>query len=826
MLLFSPSVELLALITAAFGAGAGFAYLLVRRERRALAFDVRSLWERLDAIFYRSPLAISLCELDFATAGLRVLDCNEEACVLHGGSRDELLSAGVRMKSDSKEFIQRVQAWFQTPRPSELWRGETRLRKLNGTEVPVAYVWAKVEIGDRELVLVVESDVSEQRRAETALKESEQRFRQLVETADCLLWKARVHEIDGKLVWKFDVPLSGLKQRIFTAAGVGIDESHLWNGFNLPELAAMNERCASALKENAAGYRQEFRMLLPQETLWLHEHVAIERLGVNEWDLVGVIIDITRLKEMEAAKRTSEERNLLVLKASNDGIWDYDVMANTMAASERCRAMLGLPPDEMPQNVNAWRARIHPGDLAVEEAAWKKYQGTGEPCVYQARFRHHDGSWRWFMVRAISVHDNAGELIRVIGSHTDITELKRNDSELQQGRRLRAIGELVGGIAHEFNNLLTPMLLQTTMMTDTAGAPVALKKQLKPVIGAILEARELTQRILTFGRRSSVDTEALDLAASVNDNLALLRHTIDRRVVLNVIHAGGPLWICQNRTDVAQIFINLMLNARDTLLEKLGGPTESGWIPTITVGLATVDASASRGSGSLDSNECSGLEAVKWHRLTVHDNGMGMSEEVRERIFEPFYTTKEVGQGTGLGLATVWHLVKTMGGSVEVETRVGAGSVFHVSLPGAAVPANYETQAEEKEKASITPRERVARILLVEDQADVATTLSHILETWGHRVTTLEDGAAAIRRLANTNNDFDVCITDLNMPGATGFDVIRQLRFTNSPIRIIAMGGYLTAGVRQDLEELKVDAVLSKPFSIEDIAAAIRLAGW
>jgi PAS domain S-box-containing protein len=797
---------------------------MMRRERRALALDVRSLWERLDAIFYRSPLAISLCELDLSNAGLRVLDCNEEACVLHGGSRDEVLSAGVRMKSDSNAFIQQIQTWFRTPRPTKLWRGETNLKKLNGAEVPIAYVWAKVEIGDRELVLVVERDVSEQRRAETALKESEKRFRQLVETADCLLWKAHVQEISGEMVWKFDVPLSGLKQRIATAANITFNEAGLWHGLNLPEMGAMNDRCMAALKENETSYRQEFRLLLPHETMWLHEQVTIERLGPGEWNLVGAIVDVTRLKETEAARRTSEERNRLVLKASNDGIWDYDVTAKVMAASERCRTMLGLRPDEMPHNVSAWRVRIHPDDLGVEEAAWKKYRGRGEPCVYQARFRHHDGSWRWFMVRAISVSDEAGELIRVVGSHTDITELKRNDSELQQGRRLRAIGELVGGIAHEFNNLLTPMLLQTTMMTDAVGAPVEMKKQLKPVIGAILEARELTQRILTFGRRSSVDAESLDLAASVNDNLTLLRHTIDRRVVLKVIPAKRPLWIYQNRTDIAQIIINLILNARDTLLEKAGEPTEPGWIPTITIRMATLAVNGGRNSGLHDPSGSVEADAANWHRMTVEDNGMGMSEEVRERIFEPFYTTKEVGQGTGLGLATVWHLIKTMGGRVEVETRVGLGSVFHVSLPVAAAPTNSEAQPEEKLVAA--PRGNAARILLVEDQPDVASSLSRILGNWGHGVTVLDNGATAIERLVEAGNDFDVCITDLNMPGATGFDVIRQIRRASSPIKIVAMGGYLTAAVRQELEMLKVDAIVPKPFSIEDIAAAMRVSGW
>ncbi|HTO05046.1 MAG TPA: PAS domain S-box protein [Opitutus sp.] len=808
-------------MAATFGAGAGFAYVLIRRERRALAFEVRSLWERLDAIFYRSPLAVSLCELDLHNAGIRVLDCNEEAAVLHGGSRDEVIAAGVRMKSESKETIEQVQAWFRAPRPAELWRGETNLRKLNGAEVPIAYVWARVEIGDRELVLVVERDVSEQRQAESALKDSEQRFRQLVETADCMLWKARLREVDGKLEWKFDVPLSGLRQRLFAAVDrTTSDESSLWSGFNLPELPAMDERCKAALRECQESYRQEFRLLLPNETMWLQETVAIEHLGPKEWDLVGVIVDITRLKETEAAMRASEERHRLVLQASNDGIWDYDVAAKSMAASERCRSMLGLRSEEVPQSVEAWRLRIHPEDLDVEEAAWKKYRGTGEPCVYQARFRHADGSWRWFMVRAISVTDETGMLVRIIGSHTDITELQRNDRELQQSRRLRAIGELVGGIAHEFNNLLTPMLLQTTMMTDAPEASLALREQLKPVIGAVKEARELTQRILTFGRRSSVNAEALDLTAAVDDNLALLRHAIDRRVVLDVKTPESPLWVYQNRTDVAQIVVNLVLNARDTLMEKIAGCTEIGWIPTISIRLTTEHRStAANGSLAEDAN-LSGI----WHRVTIRDNGMGMTEQVRERMFEPFYTTKEVGQGTGLGLATVWHLIKTMGGRVETETTVGSGSAFHISLPATAAPLAMLETVRGRRRGMVG--DKFARILLVEDQPEVAESLSRILEMWGHRVTILRDGVSALRELTTSAGNFDVCITDLNMPGATGFEVVRMIREKKLPLKVIVMGGYLTAPIRQDLEAATVDAIVPKPFSMEDLEAAIRVSGW
>jgi PAS domain S-box-containing protein len=809
-----------ALCVAAFAAGLAGAYVFFHRERRGFVLELRSLWERLDAIFYRSPLAASLCEVDLEAGKLRVIDCNEQAAELHGGSRDNLLAEHGANLGETAVEVARAKLWLRLPRPAPLWHGEKLLKRLDGTEVPIAYVWSRVEIGERELVLMVERDISEQRRAEAALKESEQRFRRIVETADCLLWNAHVTAVSGRLEWKYHIPLSGLGARLCEATGLAFDEREMWKHFNLPERAEAEERCWDALMSNEPSYRQEFRVLLPRETVWLQEQVEIERLGSSEWNLVSVIVDITRLKETEAAMRISEDRNRLVLKASNDGIWDFDVAAGRMVTSDRCRAMLGLTPEQMPTTAEGWRERIHPDDLAVEAAAWKKHQGSGEPCVYQTRFKHQDGSWRWFMVRAMTVTNESGALIRVIGSHTDISELKRNDGELQQGRRLRAIGELVGGIAHEFNNLLTPMLLQTTMMRDGHAPGQDLKQQLKPVIDAVTAARELTQRILTFGRRSAVNAETLDIVAAVNEHLDFLRNTIDRRVRLEVIPAPTPLWVTQNRTDVAQVVINLVLNARDTLLEKASAEPPQSWVPCIEIRFATVDKPRALRDTADETTPASG----PCHCLTVRDNGMGMSDEVRERLFEPFYTTKVVGQGTGLGLATVWHLVKTMGGRVEVDTVIGEGSAFHVLIPaaiGAAIPARPVPARSPRPTVSVN----VARILVVDDQPAVAALLSRIFELWGHRVTVLEDGTAALNKLAQDPAGFDICVTDLNMPGATGFDVIRAIRDRNLAIKVVVMGGYITAEVRQTLDQLKIDAILPKPFSIEDIATALRACG-
>ncbi len=804
------------LAAAAFGAGVAVAYALFRRERRGFMLELRSLWERLDAMFYRSPLAVLLCEPEAEAGRLRVIDANEQACQLHGATREQLLAAEPRALGETAEEQAGARLWLRAPRSAGLWRGERRLRRSDGVELAVAFVGTRVEIGGRDLVLVVERDVSEQRQAEAALKDSEQRLRQLIQSANCLLWKAQVTDVDGALQWSFDIPRSGLRQRLLDAAGLPFQADVLWRRFDIPEFGEMDLRCRSALQGDVPRYQQEFRILVPAGTIWLQEEVEVQRLGPSAWSLVGVVVDITRLKETEAAVRASEERNRLVLEASNDGIWDYDVKTGRMTASERCRAMLGLAAEAMPREPEAWLARIHDEDLPAVKRAWARFHATGEPEVFQARHRHADESWRWLMVRLIAVREPGGPLRRIIGSHTDVSELKRADGELQQGRRLRAIGELVGGIAHEFNNLLTPMLLQTTMMRDGFARGGDLKEQLKPVIAAIGEARELTQRILTFGRRASVNVETLDFRAAVHDNLELLRHTIDRRVQLKILPGPGGLWISQNRTDVAQIVINLILNARDTLLEKAAGRPPAEWVPSIEIELTTVERVAL--SAGVASRRC--------HVLTVRDNGMGMTEEVRERIFEPFYTTKEVGQGTGLGLATVWHLIKTMGGEVEVETQAGGGSEFHVLLPAVEAAVPDAEPGATAVRVGADEGSRLARILLADDQPDVATTLSQILERWGHTVTVVSDGSAAMRELALRPRDFDVCITDLNMPGATGFDVVRMIRTQELPVKVVVIGGYLTAQVRRTLAELRVDATVPKPFSMEDITAALRSCGW
>ena len=249
--------------------------------------------------------------------------------------------------------------------------------------------------------------------------------------------------------------------------------------------------------------------------------------------------------------------------------------------------------------------------------------------------------------------------------------LQTMDSELAQGRRLRAVGEMVGGIAHEFNNLLTPIVLKVELLREERQSDPVLQRELDVIAGAADRAATLTRRLLTFGRKVDHEPAHVHLSEIVAANVDLVLPTCDSRIAL-VVDAPPQLpALFQNPADLHQVVLNLLMNARDTLHEKLERDATAEATVTVRVALLM----PTNGSGPAGGQ-----------RLSVSDTGMGMPREVLERIFEPFFSTKEVGRGTGLGLATVWHLVQGFGGRVEVDSTPGVGTTFRVDMPRQAPP--------------------------------------------------------------------------------------------------------------------------------------------
>jgi PAS domain S-box-containing protein len=539
------------------------------------------------------------------------------------------------------------------------------------------------------------------------------------------------------------------------------------------------------------------------------------------------MIGVDRDLSADRARRDSEEQlhrsaelNQLVLRASNDGVWDWDTTANRITFSDRNREMLGYTAEELPDDSAAWLALVHPEDEARREDLLHRHWEEGAPYVFQFRARHKDGTWRWIVSRAITLFDAERRPIRMVGCRTDVTEMKRIDAELLQSRKLRAVGEMVGGIAHEFNNLLTPMLLHAEMLALEYDRNALVASHLGPIRIGIDRARELTQRILTFGRRSVDACEFIGLEGVVRDNLNFLAQTIDRRIRITAFPAAVPAVVWANRSDLNQLVVNLVLNARDTLMEKAGSSPPAGWTPQIEILLESVvrPSGAREGTGP-QMPQC-------WRRLTVRDNGLGMTDEVRERVFEPFFTTKTVGQGTGLGLATVWHVSSTLGGWIEVESKAGEGAAFHVFLPAAAdnttvAPSPGAPPAATPIVWSPQAGKRLS-VLLVEDCEIVAHATERMIASFGHDVELVTDGRAAWAVLSARAERYDLVFTDLNLPGLSGVELVRRLRGVAYKGRVVVYSGYFSRESEGELIALNVNHLLPKPFGRAQLAPLLE----
>jgi PAS domain S-box-containing protein len=394
----------------------------------------------------------------------------------------------------------------------------------------------------------------------------------------------------------------------------------------------------------------------------------------------------------------------------------------------------------------------------------------------------------------------------------DVTARKQLDAEIAQSRKLRAVGELVGGIAHEFNNLLTPVMLKVGEIQIDRAHDRGLQEDVAVIAKAAQRAADLTRRLLTFGRKAEAGAETVRLETVIAGCFDLLQHTVDRRIRWESSVPTGLPALRFSASDLNQVLINLLINARDTLLEKLEQPPDADWTPQIHIAVVLLppDAAvyAGRPAGTL----------VGWQELTIGDNGAGIAPDVSERVFEPFYSTKGVGKGMGLGLATVWHLVTQAGGRVELDTEPGVGSEFHLLFPVWASEEKAVPRPPAARPAPGVPR----TILMVEDDPLVADSVGAALKREGLAVVALTDGAEAKRHLVAHHGRYQAMVVDLNLPGASGIDLLARARDLAFRGRILVMSGRLGPEELSALERLKVDRVLSKPFTAEEFSAALR----
>ena len=522
--------------------------------------------------------------------------------------------------------------------------------------------------------------------------------------------------------------------------------------------------------------------------------------------VVCVSRDMTAKREAENARAQAEAKYRMLVEqvAAISYIAELGVHGEWLYVSPQVETMFGFSAEEWLMDSRAWTKHVHPEDHKIVEAAEEASQ-RGERFQAEYRVIRKDGRLIWVSDTAVVV-EGSGSHPLMEGIIVDITERKQLETQLQQARRMEAIGRLAGGIAHDFNNLLTIIKGYTELALHRPKISPELQADVERIEDASERASTLVRQLLAFSRRQVLQPRLVDLNSIVLGLDKLLRRLMDEEIQMSTVPGKNIGTIKADPAQMEQVIMNLVVNARDAMPK--GG--------RLTVETANVDLDAAYASDHVT------VKPGRYVMLAVSDTGTGMSPETVAHIFEPFYTTKESGRGTGLGLSTVYGIVKQSGGYVWVYSEAGRGSSFKVYLPRVE-------EAPETLQAAVVPsgeQKGSETILLVEDQSQVRELARMTLSQKGYTVLAASSPEDAENACAQHGAEIHLLLTDLIMPGVTGRELAKRLTARHPKIRVLYMSGYTfgittQTGMPSGLLEDGV-AFLQKPFTPSALSEKVR----
>jgi PAS domain S-box-containing protein len=751
-----------------------------------------------------------------------ILEANLTAATLLGVTKSALVREPISrfiIKEDQDLYYRHRKQLFETHSASsgqaeEPQACELRMVKMDGTTF-----WAHLEAtavqapstssgpasDGAPVCRVVLSDITERSRAEETLRESVLRYELVLEGATGGIWdwdvpNKRVHFSSR---WKM--------LRGYADAEIGDSETEWSSGIHPDDAPRVMAATQAYLAGQTAIYEEEYRIHC-KDGSWkwiLDRGKAMHDATGRVVRMAGSEVDITKLKLVEEALRESREVLRAVLNAIPVRVFWKDrnlvfLGCNTSFARD---AGFQKPEDLLGKDDYAMGWREHAEHYRNDDRAVIE---SGESRIlFEEPQTTPSGEKLHLLTSKLPLRDARGDIIGVLGTYLDITKRKlaeeentKLEAQLQQAQKMESVGRLAGGVAHDFNNMLGIILGHTELAIAQVDPAQPLFADLEQIRKAANRSADLTRQLLAFARKQTVAPRVLDLNETVESMLTMLARLIGEDIHLTW-QPKANLWPLKvDPTQIDQILANLCVNARDSIPD---------------VGKLTIET----GNSTFGKDYCAahaGFVPGEYVVLAVSDDGCGMDKETLTHIFEPFFTTKAIGKGTGLGLATVYGMVKQNNGFISVHSEPGQGTTFKIYLPryvGEAAPVPQETSAEPAAHGHET-------ILLVEDEPALLAMTTIILETQGYSVLTASTPGEAICLAGERAGEIHLLMTDVVMPEMNGLDLAKNLLSLHPHLKCLFMSGH-TADVIAHHGVLNEGlCFIQKPFSMKELGAAVR----
>jgi two-component system, cell cycle sensor histidine kinase and response regulator CckA len=643
-------------------------------------------------------------------------------------------------------------------------------------------------------------DITDRKRAEEALQNSEQMLKSLLAASPIGIMFSQ----HGEIKWGNDA-----WARMF-----GFDDAYEYMNQPTGILYSSEEEYELSWKTlydnlKPGKISEADAKLKRKDATEIDVHIRINFMNPSDPSkgTIAAISDISDRKRSEEELRRSEERLELALRGADLGLWDWNVQTGRAVWSERAMGMLGYRLGEVENDFRTWKSHIHPEDWPrVSYALNGHLEGRLPSFDVEGRFRSKSGEWKWILSQGkIVAYDTDGKPLRMTGTSLDITERKLAEEEreclraqLVQAQKMEAIGTLTGGIAHEFNNLLTVVSGYAELLLADKNAHDPEHAELQRIVGSARRGADLVNSLLAFSRKSDMRLGPVNLNYEVRQIKKLLDRTLPKMIEIELDLSNGLPTVQADSAQIKQVLMNLALNSRDAMPE--GGK--------FTIQTATLDHRPPSMPPS--------AQADDYVQLRVSDTGIGMDADTLDRIFDPFYTTQGLACKRGLGLAVVHGIVEQHGGYIKCESLPGQWTSFTICLP----------VMKAQQPDAVSPETELSggteTILFVDDEEYIRDLASRFLTRAGYRVITEDDCRIAVDLYEKEQHNISLVILDLMMPKVGGRSCLDALLKIQPNVRVLIASGYSDSDKREELIQAGAKGFVGKPFEMAQLLKAVR----